>query len=65
MEYPTRALVFTTIEEAQARNQQEAFNRGCTGVTAYWWNMIELGGLFYLDIQSDEALEGETVVELP
>ena len=37
-----KAIIHNSIQEAQAFNHQEALDRGCSGATAYWYQMKQL-----------------------
>jgi len=37
-----KAIIHNSIQEAQAFNNQEALDRGCSGTTAYWYQMKQL-----------------------
>lgn len=36
----TSYLIFPDLASAQARSQQQAIAKGCTGTTEYWWGQI-------------------------
>ena len=38
----TKAIIFPTKQECEAYNHQVAVDKGCTGVTAYWFPMQQL-----------------------
>ena len=65
------ALIFDTVELAQARNHAEAVARGCGGnpgdVTTFWWPELQhpTDGRCALLVGDDALLDGEAAVELP
>ena len=47
-------LIYNTIEQATARTRQIAIEQGCSGVTIYWFSMIEKGIQAALEIPDGE-----------
>ena len=58
-----RAIIYNTEAEAKARNEAEATDRGCDGVTTEWWGREEgVDGKWALIIKNDPVIE--TVTEI-
>ncbi len=56
-------LKFTTRQEAEQRDYDEAHARGCEGVTEYWWGVVELTEGFGLPVGDDALQPGEVAIE--
>jgi hypothetical protein len=59
-------LIFNTQQTAEQRNHNEAINRGCNGVTQYWWGMINhpTQSQWAIAVGNDNLQNGEVGQEL-